>query len=224
MKIKENTPIKLKTFLGTTVSPDEVNKSDDYWKLIGQSGIVIDDNLADKGRVLVLFSKNLNDFQLANHNPIKNSLMIKKSDLEIDKYGIYQQKLDKAISQRSSFMNNSKWFKLFNQLKGQKLFFNRGQIKFLISDIESRFAFDESEIGDYDENGFGDIVSGPFKFKEIEWLSIHRTSEVERRNREEVLTPNIITQPIDEIEEALKSLGEFEYDINEFELKIFGYK
>lgn len=84
MKIKKNTQVKLKTFLGKYNSPNDVDKFDDFWKLIGQKGIVIEDKLVDKERVLVLFDKNLDDFQLANHNPIKNSLMIKKSDLELD--------------------------------------------------------------------------------------------------------------------------------------------
>lgn len=84
MKIKKNTSLKLKTFLGKCHSPDDIDISNDFWKLISQKGIVIEDKLADEERVLVLFDTNLDDFQLAIHNPIKNSLMTKKCDLELD--------------------------------------------------------------------------------------------------------------------------------------------
>jgi len=224
MKIRKNTPVRLKTFLGTNNPTEEIDKSDDYWKLIGQSGTVIDDNLADKERVLVLFDKDLDDFQLANHNPIKNSLMIKKSDLELDRFGIYKQKLDKEISIRTSYMNNTKWFKLFDQLRQEKLFFNVAQIKFLISDTVNRFSFDQFDSDNFDNSGFGDIGGGPFNFNEIEWISIPRKPEFKRRNRDEKLRPKIISQPIDDIEKVMNLLGQFEYDSDVIELKIYGYK
>ena len=88
MKIRKNTPVRLKTFQGTIRSSEKINKLDDYWRLIGQRGVVIDDNLEDKERVLVLFDNDLDDFQLANHNPVRNSLMVRRSDLELDKFGI----------------------------------------------------------------------------------------------------------------------------------------
>lgn len=224
MKIRKNTPVRLKTFLGTNNPTEEIDKSDDFWKLIGQSGTVINDNLADKERVLVLFDKDLEDFQLANHNPIKNSLKIKKSDLDLDRFGIYKQKLDKEISIRTSYMNNTKWFKLFNQLKQEKLFFSVAQIQFLISDTATRFSFDQFDSDNFDNSGFGDIGGGPFKFNEIEWISIPRKPEFERKNRDEKLSPKVISQPIDKIEKVMDLIGRLEYDINEIELKIYGYK
>ena len=224
MKIRKHTPVRLKTFLGSKSSPDDVDKSDDYWKLIGQSGTVIDDKLADKERVLILFDKNLDDFQLANHNPIKNSLMIKKGDLELDRFGIYRQKLDKEISIKTSYMNNTKWFKFFTKLKQEKLFFRVAQIKFLISDSATGFSFDQFDSDSFDNSGFGDIGGGPFNFKEIEWISIPHKPEFERKNRDENLNPKIISQPTDEIKKEMDLLGQFEYDLEEFELKIYGYK
>ncbi|BDD01427.1 DUF6678 family protein [Persicobacter psychrovividus] len=224
MKIRKDTPVRLKTFLGTNISPEDVDKFDDYWKLIGQSGTVINDKLSDKERVLVLFDRDLDDFQLANHNPIKNSLIIKKSDLELDGFGIYQQKLDKELLKRTSYMNNTKWFKIFNQLKKDKLFFSVAQVKFLISDTATGFSFDKFDSDHFDNSGFGDIGGGPFNFNEIEWISIPRKPEFERRNRDEKLNPKIISQPIDELVKAINMLGHFEYDLDEFELKIYGYK
>ncbi|MDQ1160632.1 hypothetical protein QE422_001000 [Chryseobacterium sp. SORGH_AS 447] len=86
MQIRKDTPVKLKTFLGTVKSSKKVEERENYWKLIGERGKVIDDTEINDGRVLVLFSKNLNEFKVENHNPIKNSLWIKKSDLELDHY------------------------------------------------------------------------------------------------------------------------------------------
>jgi hypothetical protein len=75
--------VRLKTFLGTLAAGKKINACDDYWKLIGEKGKVVDDELYN-GRVLVLFKKNLDIFEVANHNPIPNSLWIKESDLELD--------------------------------------------------------------------------------------------------------------------------------------------
>jgi hypothetical protein len=52
--------------------------------LIGEKAKVIDEIENHNGRVLILFDKNLDDFKVENHNPIKNSLWIKKTDLEIE--------------------------------------------------------------------------------------------------------------------------------------------
>ncbi|WP_291147377.1 hypothetical protein [Flavobacterium sp. UBA7680] len=83
MKIEKGTIIKLKSFLGTLNSKNKIKNDNDYWKLIGEKGRVINDVEATEERVLILFDKNLNDFKVANHNPIQNSLWIKKTDLEI---------------------------------------------------------------------------------------------------------------------------------------------
>jgi hypothetical protein len=84
MRIEKGTSVRLKSFLGALVTPKGTYSYDNYWKLIGQKGKVIDDNEINEGRILVLFEKNIDDFNLANHNPLKNSLWIKKTDLEED--------------------------------------------------------------------------------------------------------------------------------------------
>jgi Bacterial antitoxin of ParD toxin-antitoxin type II system and RHH len=83
MKIKKNTAIKLKSFLGTLKPKKNILDHNNYWKLIGEKGIVIDEIENESGRILILFDKNLDEFEVENHNPIKNSLWIKKTDLEI---------------------------------------------------------------------------------------------------------------------------------------------
>lgn len=84
MKIEKNTAIKLKSFLGTLKPEKRIKENENYWKLIGEKGKVIDEIENYNGRVLILFAKNLDDFEVENHNPIKNSLWIKKTDLELE--------------------------------------------------------------------------------------------------------------------------------------------
>lgn len=75
--------VKLKTFLGTLRPRTAINTQDNFWKLIGERGKVIEDTIQNN-RVLVLFEKDLDGFGLANHNPIPNSLWIKPTDLRLD--------------------------------------------------------------------------------------------------------------------------------------------
>lgn len=80
--MKNNTLIKLKTFNGTQQPESDVLENENYWKLIGETGSVIDCTENYDGRVLVLFDKELDELGLENHNPVKNALWIKKMDLE----------------------------------------------------------------------------------------------------------------------------------------------
>ncbi|WP_397362421.1 DUF6678 family protein [Olleya sp. R77988] len=220
MKIEKDTPVRLKSFLGTLTSSEKVNENENYWKLIGETGRVIENENIKNGRVLVLFKNNLNDYNLENHNQINNSLWLKKSDLELDNYGIHIKKLNKEISKRTSFMSNTKWFKLFTKIEENKFDIQSAYIKFLLEDRKYKFRF-----GGFDTTGFGDVSAiGPFKFKEIEWILIPEKHEIERWNRNEKLTSEIISQPLIEIKKIMTSLGHFEYDKTEDELKIYGYK
>jgi len=81
--MQKGTSVKLKTFLGTLVSPKNKEPWNNYWRLIGEKGEVVDGKIYN-GRVLVLFERNLDDFKLANHNPVPNSLWILPTDLEMD--------------------------------------------------------------------------------------------------------------------------------------------
>jgi hypothetical protein len=83
MEFAKDDCVKLKTFLGTLKPRAARDAQNNYWRLIGERGKVIDAQIQNK-RVLVLFEKDLDDFQVANHNPIPNSLWIKPSDLRLD--------------------------------------------------------------------------------------------------------------------------------------------
>lgn len=84
MEIKKDTIAKLKSFLGTLKPERKIKEHNNYWKLIGEKGKVIDEIENSNGRILILFDKNLDDFEVENHNPIKNSLLIKITDLEFE--------------------------------------------------------------------------------------------------------------------------------------------
>jgi hypothetical protein len=75
--------VTLKTFLGTAKPKRDTLDRENYWKLIGEQGTVINDDDKDN-RLLILFKKNLDDYHLENHNPVKNSLWIKTTDLEFE--------------------------------------------------------------------------------------------------------------------------------------------
>jgi len=83
MQFVKGNKVKLRTFLGTLKPRTAINTQDNYWRLIGEKGEVIDDTIRNK-RVLVLFEKDLDEFEVANHNPIPNSLWIKPTDLRLD--------------------------------------------------------------------------------------------------------------------------------------------
>ena len=83
MQFVKGNKVKLRTFLGTLKPRTAINTQDNYCRLIGEKGEVIDDTIRNK-RVLVLFEKDLDEFEVANHNPIPNSLWIKPTDLRLD--------------------------------------------------------------------------------------------------------------------------------------------
>jgi hypothetical protein len=83
--------VKLKTFNGEKHASERVSKQENYWKLVGEIGIIKQDpressiyaSFSEEPRVLVKFTKDLNKEGLIAHNNIANSLWILVSDLEI---------------------------------------------------------------------------------------------------------------------------------------------
>ena len=81
-----NQKVRLKSFLGKKSNKKKLDERENYWILIGQIGKIIEsENENFKEKVLVLFDTNLDELNLFNHNPIKNTLWIFKTDLEIMK-------------------------------------------------------------------------------------------------------------------------------------------
>ena len=91
MDIKINDKIKLKTFNKTSKRPTKCDEKENYWKLIGYTGKVVQDSkqgsifadFSGEKRVLIQFDKNIKSLNLHCHNSIENSLWILVADLEI---------------------------------------------------------------------------------------------------------------------------------------------
>jgi hypothetical protein len=73
--------VVLRSFNGTETAPTDCDPAENYWRLIGESGTVIE-QINQRKRVLVQFNRAISSHGLHCHNPIKNSLYILESDLE----------------------------------------------------------------------------------------------------------------------------------------------
>lgn len=88
--MKTESRVELQSFYGTTKPSEEIDERENYWKLIGQTGTVIENpkkqeklTKEGKNRVLVKFDTTIDDLGLENHNPIKNTLWIWHGDLKL---------------------------------------------------------------------------------------------------------------------------------------------
>jgi len=89
--------VRLTTFNGARRWNErgEVYQPEDYWKLIGESGTIVQDpsevsmyaSFSDQPRVLVKFDKSVAAHGLICHNPVPNSLWILVTDLETIREG-----------------------------------------------------------------------------------------------------------------------------------------
>ena len=86
--IQEHDEVTLKSFHGSMQPPPGTDDSENYWKLIGLSGVVIDTKPGHPAfpqfgeRALVRFEHNLKDYDVHCHNPAENSLWIFVLDLD----------------------------------------------------------------------------------------------------------------------------------------------
>lgn len=77
-----NSKVILRTFNGSSIPPIGCSPDENYWALIGETGIVVEPKNT-RGRVLVKFDASIVDYGLHCHNAIPNSLYILESDLEV---------------------------------------------------------------------------------------------------------------------------------------------
>ncbi len=77
-----NSTIILKTFNGEKKAPNNCNPQENYWKLIGKKGKVVEWKTS-QSRALVQFDAPLRNYGLHCHNEFPNSLLIQLSDVEI---------------------------------------------------------------------------------------------------------------------------------------------
>ena len=90
ISIRIGKKVKLITFNGTLISDRDADDSEDYWKLIGETGVIQKDpyeisifaSFSKEPRVLVKFDKKLDSYGLTAHNNAINAIWILVSDLE----------------------------------------------------------------------------------------------------------------------------------------------
>ncbi|WP_024953479.1 hypothetical protein [Sulfurospirillum arcachonense] len=90
MNFLRNDYVKVKSFLGTKTSINEVGVKQNYWKLINHCGKVLRKreiaHLAfseSELQLLVQFGDEVDKYNLSYHNEEKNSFWILHSDLEL---------------------------------------------------------------------------------------------------------------------------------------------
>jgi len=85
---------------------------------------------------------------------------------------------------------------------------------------ENGFIPDFSQLGDTFVGDCG-ALNGPFEYRIIEWLMLPRTIEY-RKYQNAPLTR--ISQDFSGLVEKIQAIGQFEFDLNDEGLKIYGYK
>jgi hypothetical protein len=77
-----NTRVVLRSFNASPTAPRGCRPDENYWKLIGELGCVVETSNA-RQRVLVRFDKSVADHGLVCHNRMPNSLYILEADLRV---------------------------------------------------------------------------------------------------------------------------------------------
>ena len=74
--------VQLKSFNNTSTSPEGCEAGENYWLLIGHTGIILKPE-NKRHRALVKFNTSVEELGLHCHNEVENSLLILTSDLEV---------------------------------------------------------------------------------------------------------------------------------------------
>ena len=139
-----------------------------------------------------------------------------------EEYEKYLKRLEKARGEKASYMNNAKWFKFFSAIKQLDIFLPEAQAKCLVSDEIFPFRFDAG----FNEKGVldGSLGYSPAYYEEIEWIFIPAVQEYKRYNRWEKIKSTFEAVNLPLIVETLKKIGQYEFDIDERGLKLYGYR
>ena len=126
-------------------------------------------------------------------------------------------------AEKTSYMNNAKWRKLFEELEGNTLRLQGARVKMLCA--EDTYMFDINvgvleETGEHTEDGF----CGPVAFKDIEWIFIPVSTEYAQFSGGVKYRTTITENDLEALKNLMDKLGKFKYDFDENGLKIYGYK
>ena len=139
------------------------------------------------------------------------------------------ERIEKAIANfNGSFMSDTKWRKFFNALIEQEICLKEFSLKYVRDETirqGSGVLFESKYEQYFTGNGFKDPgLGGPALFKEIEWIEFKDNIEFSRHHTNPDLSYIKRVQLVEPIKELLESLGQFEYDIDQNSLKLYGYK
>jgi len=144
----------------------------------------------------------------------------------LDKYN--KQLKNKIEKFSGSFMNNSKWTKLFKALTQHHVEIKKCFIKNIFDDVLREIKIPSSENYDeyFSETGVKDSIctGGPLTFKEIEQLIFPNRWEIKREMRSQILEPKKINQSIAAIKNIADLIGKFETEHDDEKLILYGYK
>lgn len=125
--------------------------------------------------------------------------------------------LDKHINETfsSHYMNNTKWLKLFDTLSENLNDFYL-EYKLIYSDEIKSTTFFVSDMPPF--------FIEPTLYKEIEWICfpLNYLQTINKRTSRSYTKE--FNQDIGQIERIIKSIGEFELDLSNSEIKLYGYK
>lgn len=132
------------------------------------------------------------------------------------------QKTRKLRLSKTSFMNNTKWCKLLEEIEVSDLSLNEAKIKVLARQQTYPFSL---KIGvDETRTYTGDGICGPVSLLEIEWIFIPTRYEIAEYNGGVKYRSSFVTNDVPGLKNLIDGLGKFEYDWDENGLKIYGYK
>lgn len=127
---------------------------------------------------------------------------------------------DKIRRSMSSYMNNTKWIKLFTSLEENEIFLPVCYFKFIGEENARKLSTPTKS--SFDESGIKDVfVTGPFYFNEIEWVEWPGQYEV---SRGEGLKPLLKEQNIIKLKDSIDQIALYKYELNKESLKLYGYK
>ena len=127
------------------------------------------------------------------------------------------KELDKYINETftSKYMNDAKWLDLFDTL----------------SENLDEFYVEYKLVNSNDINSSSFIVSDmppffiePIIYKEVEWIRFPSQYTQTINRRESRKYEKVFSQDIKQIEELIKSVGKFELDLGNTEIKLYAYK
>ena len=124
-------------------------------------------------------------------------------------------------------MSNSKWTRLFKVLVQHSDLIKKCWIKSIETEFPQELRFDKGSEFDqlFNSHGINDILTGgPLTYKQIQQLIFPKYWTIPRKMRGQTLTPFSYNQDIESIKVVIESSGQYELEIVNGNLILYGYK